>query len=783
MLYIVKDAVSLLPIIIPENPSEVEEYAAEELRLYILKATGAAPEIIEENGKKDGIYVGHTRFAEKNDIKGNNAENWIIKTVAGSLVITGGITNEDRGIPYSVYHFLEDIVGVRWWNHTEEFVPSLAALAVDILDLSGTPAFPYRKTVDSFGYTDFYYSARNRINAVGSGDNVIDGGFNSSVRKTGGALWAAPPSHVHTLSEYFPPDEYFKTNPEWWGWDETEKRRRSDRQYCLSSESFYEKMREKLFKNICSQYKKTEKCGVNKPHFFSVSLPDDRLHCQCPECVASVEKSGRSGHTLKFINRLAKEIRDVYPDAVIETLAYWDYIEAPKDDTVPESNIIIRFAHLLEDISHSNNHPHNIDKMRMLNEWSAICKKTGASLYVWEYNLYLFPHFPLPILYNIPENYRSYKELGLKGCFTENELDFIQDFWCLNQWLLTRYMENPYRDFDSVMEDFLTKYYGDAAPYIREYLDNANSLMQNSSMYIMLDQTCTNFNYITAEFVAEGTELFDKAFLAVKDDKVLSQRVREASLALYRSAAICHDDLIRDIELRNLDVVIPSVEMACDRVLGALSELKEKYAFYINRTSVHYDNGLLTRIGEQEDLFTRIKNDNYSDFTVPDIIKGTKKEDIYNIPAYKIVRFLKNQNKVITEPDEGADSPYVLRYKGWVLNLTDKLYDKKAWKLPVYLTQNNEIKDTVVINKSDLDGEEYKWFSFKKVNVVNGETDSCIYVMESNGLAIKLSPIQRVFPFEKCDIYVRIKGEGRSFGSDKEKEDTICIDRFMIVRK
>ena len=783
-MYIIKDDKYLLPIIIPEDCSEVEEYAANELRTYIRKATGVAIEIKEENNEEKGIYVGHTRFAKNNDVCGNDEENWIIAEKDGSIIITGGLTNEDRGIPYAVYHFLEDVVGIRWWNHAEEYVPSLTELKVEKgLSLCGTPAFKYRKVVDSYAYTDFYYSARSKVNAVGSGDNVIDGGFNSSVRKTGGALWAAPPSHVHTLDEYFPPEEYFKTNPEWWGWDEAEQRHREDRQFCLCNDVFYDKLREKLFKNIKSQIKITEKCGVNKPHFFSVSMPDNSLHCQCQKCNESVEKSGRSGHILKFINRIAKEAGEAYPGTTIETLAYWDYIEAPKDDTIPESNIIIRFAHLLEDISHSNYHPYNADKMRMLNEWSKICKKSGASLYIWEYNLYLFPHFPLPILYNIPDNYRSYKELGLKGCFVENELDFVQDFWCLNQWLLAKYMEDPDKDFEELMGDFLTKYYGNAAPYIREYLDKANAAMQNSSMYIMLDQICTNFNYVTPELIAEGAELFDKALCAVDGDSILMQRVREASMALYRSAAIGHDDLMREIELRNLDVVIPSVEMACDRVLEALNEIKSKYAYYINRTSVHYDNGLLTRIDDQEDMFERIKKDTYTDFDVPDILSDVKKENIYNIPAYKMVRFPKNQNKVATEPDKGADSPYVFRYKGAVLNMTDALADKNAWKISFYLTHNNEVKDAIKITKAELDGEEYRWFSLKDVSVVNQDSDSCLYLNESNGLAIKLPPIQRVFPFEKCDIYVRVKGEGHSFGGDNDKEDTICLDRFMIVRK
>lgn len=781
-LYIVKEETALLPIIIPENYSEVEEHSAEELRSYILKATGVALSIEEEKEEKCGIYIGYTKFADKHGISGDSEENWIIAEKDGSLIITGGLTSGDRGVFYAVTHFLEDVVGIRWWNHAEEYVPSLCEIKVEKDYVNkGTPAFRYRKTVDAYAYTDFYYSARSKVNAVGSGDNVVDKAYNSSVRKTGGALWASKPGHVHTIELYFPKDEYFKTNPEWWGWDEAEQRRQKDRQICFSNESFYEAMREKLFKYIKEEFSSAEKCGINKPHFFSVSVSDDRLHCQCPECIASVEKSGRSGHYLKFVNRLAREAREKYPEAVIETLAYWDYIEVPKDDTVPESNVIIRFAHLLTDVSHGINHPLNSEKLRMLKEWAELCKKSGASLYSWEYNLYLFPHYPLPMMYLIPETYRTLYEIGLTGCFVENELSFVQGFWTLNQWLLTKYMENPYLDFDDLMEDFLTKFYGKAAEYIREYLDKAYVLMENSPMYILLDQNSSNWNYITPEFVCDGVKLFDKALNAVKGDRILEQRVREASIDLYRAAAIQHEALKREMELKNLDLELPSVRESADKAIEAAKELKDKYAFYINRTSVHFDNGFICRIDEQCDMLEKIKNDTYNDFEVPEIIKGTKKDDIFNIPAYKIVRFLKNQNKVTTEEDKDADSPFVFKYKGWVLGLNDNLADKNAWSFSFVLTHNTKIREELVIKKTDLDGGEYKWFKIGDVSFIDDNSDTTLYVNESNGLTVKLQPIHRIFPFDKCDIYVRIKGEGHSF-ENNDNDDRICIDRFMVVR-
>lgn len=64
-------------IIIPENPTSVEKTAAEELRTYIEKSLGTLLDIITENGfdGKKAIFVGHTEYAEKNEIKEKSCEN------------------------------------------------------------------------------------------------------------------------------------------------------------------------------------------------------------------------------------------------------------------------------------------------------------------------------------------------------------------------------------------------------------------------------------------------------------------------------------------------------------------------------------------------------------------------------------------------------------------------------------------------------------------------------------------------------------------------------------
>ena len=783
-LMLVQNGKSSYRIVIPKEFSEVEERAAQEVREYLFKATGAEIAIFSEEGADNPcIYVGHTAFANKHSIVCREEENWRIAVCDKNIVLTGGLNGRQRGVIYAAYHFLEDLVGVRWWNHVEEYVPNLTELKIPA-DYSneGMPMFCYRKAVSTYANTDFYWYARNRLNAIKGGDNVIDGPFNTSVRKTGGAFYSGSPSPAHSLPLYFPAEEYFSNHPEWWGWDAAEKRRRSDRQNCLCNEEFYQASLKKLLFYIQTDFHAADCAGIDRPHFFSVSAADDQMHCQCPDCVASVKKSGRSGHFLKFVNRLARDVKKIYPEVNLETLIYWDYIEPPLDDTCPESNVIIRFADLLVDIAHDILSKTNQRKVRMLKRWVELCKKTGAKMYTWEYLIHNFTSIPQAIMYQLPANYQTIYEMGITGCFVENELGYMPDFWCCTQWMLCKYLENPYVDFEETLHDFLMKYYGKAWKAVKCYLDLLHNVMETSDLYIVLDNTCANWSYITPEFVCKGLSLFQEAFDAVSGDAIFEQRLREIELSLYRCIAVQREDLIRIMKRKGTTANLPAVTEACEKVLRTIEEIKNKYEYHIGTIAVHQDNLLLTRLAMEKKVFTEIKNRKSKEFVMPEFLKGTSKEEVYNIPAYEIVSYF-DLGYTSSIYDEKADSNMALRYKASAVGFSDALSDPENWRLPIVLTQNAQKSRELLISHADLSDGTYQWFCMDNITEVIPGSNSYLYVYDTKGVALRLNPISEILPFSACDVYVRLKGEGHSFGDSEEKENAICIDRFIIVRR
>ena len=787
-IYLIKDGATDYSIVVPNEPSIVEEYAAKEISDYFFKTAKIHMKTAHEcDAKGKCIYLGYTDFAEKNGIKGEGEENWKIALIGENLVITGGLKNENRGVSYAAYHFIEDCMGVRWWSEFEEYIPSLTELSLPVdFKSEGTPLFTERKAVSSFANYDFYPLARNRINLIANGDNIISKQFSRSAIETGGVRYVGTPYRMcHTMDNYFPPEEYFDEHPDWYGWNDAEQRRRSDFQVCFSNEGLYNHLVDRMLRDMAKDKRLADRFGTNMPAVYVIGIADHQFHCQCAECKASMEKSGLSGHILKFTNRVAEAIGKVYPEVVIETAAYWDYIDTPLDDTMPLPNVRIRFADILADIAHGINYPTNERKRKLMEKWSAVCKKANVPMATWEYLFSDYPNFPMPVMYYLPENFRTYYEMGVRASFVEVGNGALSDFAVCNQWIMTKLLENPYLDFDSTFNDFLSKYYGEgAAPFIREYLDMAHKECEESGMRILLFWTFSNHNYVSPKLLSRGLELFKKAYKAAEGNEVYEQRLREAEVSIYRTIAIRYDDLQRKMKLTGAFYEFPTAKEAAEKVLLVLDEVEKKYVYWFGVTSTHVDAFFIKNVNRQRDAFRLIAEDTVKEVGVPAILEGVDEKDIYSIPAYRIVRFSRQRYQGV-DIIEDKDSEYgkVLCYKGAPLDFSDALVDKSAWKLPIVVQENLEKKDAIELTVADLEGRCYKWFKIEGITGVSRASDTNLYIKRHEDFIIQLSAVTEVFPFENCDIYMSIKADGHSFGGNSDDIDTFSFDRIIIVRK
>ena len=212
-------------IVVAGNPSEFEKKAADELKCFLEKITGAEFSIVSEKeiGNKPAIYVGQTKFASSNNVDFAKAdkEEWIFKTVGNNLIISGG---RPVGTLYGVYEFLEK-QGVYFLTLDQTVIPSKNKLTLPELNEVNKPCFAGRniydkvltalmvgKVPDKIAQDYWLHRLRARQN----------GGHHGPKRKDiPEVLYLGDIFNLtifsHSLCQYVNPNKYFATHPEYFG--------------------------------------------------------------------------------------------------------------------------------------------------------------------------------------------------------------------------------------------------------------------------------------------------------------------------------------------------------------------------------------------------------------------------------------------------------------------------------------------------------------------------------------------------------------------------------------
>ena len=512
-----------------------ERMAAQELSTYLGKVTGSVFPIVSQSGTAAGtrIYVGPSDYTEQQglDPAQLGPEEWVIRTVDGNLILTGG---RPRGTLYAVYHFLEDVVGVHWWNPYEEQVPAKPALSVDALDLHGQPVFRYRDIYSMYGNDGGRFAARNRLNR--DGDTPI-------LPEYGGSRSYGPPAHCHTFYRYFPPDTYFAAHPEWFSLIDG-KRDANEKQLCLTNPELRAAFLEKLKAYIATSRADAERAGLPAPAVFSVTQNDCGGMCQCPACHAIAEaEESESGPLLDFVNYLADAIREAYPGVYIDTLAY-SMTQKPPKSIKPRDNVIIRLCDTSSNFTKPITDPENTPFRDCLTSWSGIAK----NLRIWDYAVTYPPHYglPMPSVHTYPIDYQFYAGHHVEGVLTEHEYPILADLRDFKIWMMLKLLEDPGRDYATLVHQFLDGFYGPAGSAIHAYLEGLESAAAAKPSYLSMGASPLQYKYLDVEFLRAASGLFDQAEQTVAGDDVLLRRVRHARLPLDRAIVVLYAHLKKE---------------------------------------------------------------------------------------------------------------------------------------------------------------------------------------------------------------------------------------------
>jgi hypothetical protein len=508
---LVRDGQSDYRIVLPDAAQPAEATAARELQEHLAQVTGARLPIVAEAqapASSRQIVVGNCRRVKallpNVNLQQLGYDGIVVQSVGDTLVLAG---RPPRGTLYAVYTFLEDVVGCRWWTSTESFVPRKPTLDVPPQKLTYAPQLRYREAFyrDAF---DGVFAARSKCN--GHHDRVLP--------EYGGHQRFA--GFVHTFYPLLPPEKYFAQHPEWYS--QIRGRRTADRaQLCLTNEA----MRQELVRNARALLRREKEVGL-----ISISQNDWHGRCECPQCKAIEEEEGSpSGLLVRFVNAVAADLEQEFPEVLVETLAY-QYTRQPPRLARPRRNVVIRlcsieccFQQPLTEGAHNEKFRSDIEG------WSRV----AGQLFVWDYvtnfSNYILPH---PNWHALAPNVRFFVDHHTIGLFEQGDAgSTVGDFVRLRAWLLAHLMWNPRLDERKLVAEFLAGYYGPAAPHLQAYLDLVQRAARQRDVYLRCFLPDTS-GWFPLDDMNRATRLFQQAAAAVAGDPVLTARVRREQMPL-----------------------------------------------------------------------------------------------------------------------------------------------------------------------------------------------------------------------------------------------------------
>jgi Domain of unknown function (DUF4838)/Glycosyl hydrolase family 67 N-terminus len=442
----------LVEIRLPAAPSAPEEFAAEELRRTLYEMIGAGPRLRTPHHRRGvdtpAIYLNDLEAARRAGITVPTLgrEAFHLETRGGNLYLLGG---GPRGVIYAVYELL-DRLGCRWFTPEVSRIPRQPDLDLPALSLTSAPAFESRDTFN-WACHDPRWWVRNRLN----------GWYTAVPEYMGGHVDYC--GFVHTFYSLLPPDGYFDAHPEYYSLV-AGQRRRDLGQLCLTNPDVLRIVTARVLELMRTHPQAT---------IFSVSQNDCQGPCECPDCQAVVDEEGsQSGPILWFASAVAAETAKIYPDKLIDTLAYWYSLDAPRH-AVPHPNVRVRLCSISSCMGHPYQacaHPESARFLRALDEWG----NRTSQLYIWHYATD-FTHYPLPMpdLDELHGNINLYHRYGAHGLFIQSmgEEGGGAESLALRGYVVSRLLWQPQQPVWPIVDEFLGAYYGAAAPLVRRYLD------------------------------------------------------------------------------------------------------------------------------------------------------------------------------------------------------------------------------------------------------------------------------------------------------------------------
>lgn len=356
---LVDNGTSSARIIIDSGAQAAVRYAAEELRHYVKKISGADLRIIEigEDGilPKAGpfVFIGESSYTRRQgiDVQSLKSDGFVVRATSQGFFLVGrdepvpyienpnatgryelGVNKElklaavgQTGTLFAVYHFLQKYCGVRWiWpGELGQVVPKSSRIAIPLGQYTVEPDFELR----------MYYSFSFEKDPEGA----------KWYRRAGFGSPTDPAHPNHSAHLIHGKKQNHEDHPEWFALKNGE---RHPVALCWSEPGLTDEWT-RLAREYFTKHPEAA--------MFSVMPEDENTICECPRCQAKVDWSPPhegpgspiGGNQLltnlvwPVVNEVARRIGPEFPDKLIGNCAYMYYLKPPIAVSKLEPNVTV----------------------------------------------------------------------------------------------------------------------------------------------------------------------------------------------------------------------------------------------------------------------------------------------------------------------------------------------------------------------------------------------------------------------------------------------------------
>ncbi|MDR1846830.1 MAG: DUF4838 domain-containing protein, partial [Bacteroidales bacterium] len=481
-------------------------YAAELLQKDIEKVSGCKIPVVTSDKKerKKEIVIGRTDRECKRDNVIVISYGYMMESCNDRIFLWGTETylaepweEEDVFTVYAVVDLLEKI-GVRKFAPDCEFYPQKKTITMAKKDLNDhyAPQNTFRQIQSSFTKDNRDFKLWLKQNHYD--DMFLKGYF------------------VHTFNKLIPKEKYFDAHPEYFAL--INGQRHID-QICLSNDSVFEI----VCRNVADLIKNNHEHKI-----ISISQNDNSAYCNCNKCKATNDyEQSPAGTIIRFVNKVCER----FPAQMFSTLAY-QYSRTAPVHTKPANNLQIMLCTIEEDRNITIEESGKKGKSHFAQDLEAWSKITN-NIFLWDYECN-FHHSvsPFPLLHTLKPNIEFFMQNNAHQHYQQAFAETGHEFAELKTYLVSKLLWNINIDTDSIINEFLNAYYGEAAPYLRKYIDTLHYFAQQSGDF--LDIYAPPTQYMNTFLNADKMEIYkDLLPYAIKESSIYTKRVLMQLLSLW----------------------------------------------------------------------------------------------------------------------------------------------------------------------------------------------------------------------------------------------------------